>query len=388
MPDLRAVPIYLRGLSDKSPDIRTACVTALSAVRDQATPLLEKLAERKELPSTALPELRKVYTSLRRVTSWHLLGPLPIDAKPPFEVSKTIDLKAKYTGFKDKPIAWRTSRQREGRNGIDLTRMFGNDDDVAAYGYAEFESPIERKATLAVGSDDTLTVWVNGEKSYDFQDQRGFTRDEVKFDVPLEKGVNRFLIKCGNRGGPWMFSLAVAGSSELSFLKGPAPGAFDPEDFRKFALANPGKVERGRALFSDLKGLACVKCHLVGGKGGLVGPELSSVGAKYPKDELIQSVLYPSTKISSGYEPVVIATADGKVVTGILKGEDATSLELEDVDAKRQKIAKNDIEARKPSDVSLMPNGLAEGLSKQDFADLIGYLETLKEVKPGQSGGK
>ena len=117
------------------------------------------------------------------------------------------------------------------------------------------------------------------------------------------------------------------------------------------------------------------------GQGGLVGPELTSVGAKYPKEELIASVLYPSAKISSGYEPVLVATTDGKIITGIIKGETPDAIEIEDADAKRQKIAKADIDERKRSDISIMPNGLAEGLTPQDFADLIAYLETLKDVK-------
>ncbi len=72
-------------------------------------------------------------------------------------------------------------------------------------------------------------------------------------------------------------------------------------------------------MFHDAKGLGCVKCHAVGKEGGTVGPELSTVGAKYPRDELIASVLYPSAKISSGYEPTVFALADGRVVTGIVR---------------------------------------------------------------------
>ena len=228
-----------------------------------------------------------------------------------------------------------------------------------------------------------VEYWINGEKVYDFQDRRSYNPEEAKFDAALSKGMNRVLVKCGNRGGGWQFGLAIAAPSDYAFLQGPAPGAFDPEAYRKFAQSAEGQAERGKSLFADLKGLACVKCHAVGGQGGAVGPELTSVGAKYPKDELISAVLYPSSKISSGYEPVVIATADGKVVTGIVKGETAESVEVEDVDAKRIKIAKSEIDERKRSDVSLMPNGLAEGLTRQDFADLIAYLGTLKDKEIG-----
>ncbi len=118
----------------------------------------------------------------------------------------------------------------------------------------------------------------------------------------------------------------------------------------------------------------------MGKEGGAVGPELSSMASKYPRDELIASVLYPSAKISSGYEPIALALADGRVLTGIVRNETAEAIEIQDADARTIRIKKDQIEERKRSDVSLMPNGLAQGLSPQDFADLIAYLETLKNA--------
>ena len=71
---------------------------------------------------------------------------------------------------------------------------------------------MERTAQMVVGSDDTLTVWVNGKQVYDFADRRGFSADAGRFDVTLHQGANRILIRCGNRGGPWQFSVAVMGA--------------------------------------------------------------------------------------------------------------------------------------------------------------------------------
>src|SRR5262249_11690572 len=119
-----------------------------------------------------------------------------------------------------------------------------------------------------------------------------------------------------------------------------------------------------------------------------VGPELGSVGAKYPRDELIASVLYPSAKISSGYEPVVLALADGRVLTGIVKGENPDSIEVEDADAKRVRVARAGGEERKRSCGFLMTNGLAEGPNREDFADLIAYLETLRDAGPRPELGR
>ena len=380
MPDARALPVYLRGLTNKSGDLRRASSKAIAVIRDSAAPVLQKLADRKELNPAALPELRKIFASLRPITDWHLLGEFPIKERQPFSVEKPVDLTVKYTGFKDDPAGW-ISAKGDAQGRVDLLKHYKNENDLAVFGYAEIDSPTERKAAFSVGSDDTLTVWINGEKVYDFQDSRGYSPDTANFDAGLVSGKNRVLIKCGNHSGGWEFSVAVSAPADYAFLKGPAPGAFDPEAYREFALKGTGKADHGKALFADLKGLACLKCHAVSGQGGLVGPELTSVGAKYPKEELIASVLYPSAKISSGYEPVLVATTDGKIINGIIKGENADAIEIEDADAKRLKIAKADIDERKRGEISIMPNGLAEGLTPQDFADLIAYLETLKDVK-------
>ncbi len=234
---------------------------------------------------------------------------------------------------------------------------------------------------MAVGSDDTLTVWLNGKEVYKFSDRRGFDHEQARFDVTLKKGTNRVLIRCGNRGGPWQYAVAVTAPADFAFLKAASGEGFNPEVYRAAALKGPGNPDHGRKLFSDLKGLACIKCHAVGKEGGAVGPELSSVASKYPRDELIAAVLNPSAKISSGYEPIVLALSDGRVLTGIVRNETADALEIQDADAKTARVAKDQIEDRKRSDVSLMPNGLAEGLSPQDFADLIAYLETLKNAE-------
>ena len=264
---------------------------------------------------------------------------------------------------------------------IDLGRVYSDDDDRAAYGYAEIKSPSERKAQMVVGSDDTLTVWVNGKQVYDFADRRGFAHDAgaIRGDA-----ASRDQPALGSLRQPGR-AVAVRGRRDrprptTRFLKAPAERGFDPETYRAVALKGQGSAARGRQLFSDLKGLACVKCHAVGKEGGAVGPELSSVGAKYPRDELIASVLYPSAKISSGFEPTTFALADGRVLTGIVRSETTDAVEIQDSEAKLLRLAKDQIDERKRSDVSLMPNGLAQGLSPQDFADLIAYLETLKNV--------
>jgi putative heme-binding domain-containing protein len=368
-------------LTEKNTDLRKSSAAAIGKLRDQTAPVLEQLAVRHELPPAVVPELRLIFKGLMPVTGWQVLGPFPIASPPGIASEKPVNLSASLEGIDGKRVTWQAAQAVDPQGQIDLGRIYSNDDDRVAYGYAEFQSPAQRKAQMVVGSDDTLTVWLNGTQVYDFADRRAFSHEQERFDVTLRHGTNRILVRCGNRGGAWQFALALTAPAEHAFLKAPAPDSFNPETYRSIALTGQGSATRGRHLFSDLKGLACIKCHAVGKEGGAVGPELSTVGAKYPRDELIAAVLYPSAKISSGYEPTTFALADGRVLTGIVRNESSDSVEIQDSDARLIRLSKNQIDARKRSEVSLMPNGLAQGLSPQDFADLIAYLETLKTAK-------
>lgn len=71
-------------------------------------------------------------------------------------------------------------------------------------------------------------------------------------------------------------------------------------------------------------------------------------------------------QIVEGYRPAVVATADGRVLTGVVKEESAAELTLVDVDARRQVVRKSDIQQRKIGDISIMPAGLASGVSRRN----------------------
>jgi putative membrane-bound dehydrogenase-like protein len=388
VPDTRSIHILIRNLTDKNSDLRKASERALMSIREASIPILEKLAERHELSPAAIPELHRVFTALRPVPQWRVLGPFAPNAKMEVPADHPIDLAASFVGLEEKPVTWKPAQQIDDLGQINLAHVCGTNDAAYAYAYAEFQSPDRRRAQMVVGSDDTLTVWLNGEKVYEFKDRRGFEHEQARVDVRLQKGKNVLLVKCGNEGGGWQFAVAVTSQANYAFLNGPSAAAFNPDAYRAFALKTKGEPDHGKALFTDLKGLSCVKCHALNGQGGNVGPDLTGIGAKYPREELIQSVLFPSQRIFSGYEPIVIATTDGRILTGILKSDTAEAVEMQDADAKLLKVPKAEIEARKVSDVSIMPNGLAEGLTTQDFADLVAFLESLKEIPPKSSPGR
>ena len=150
------------------------------------------------------------------------------------------------------------------------------------------------------------------------------------------------------------------------------------EEYQAHALANAGDPARGRVLFFDESGVACSKCHAVGRQGGLVGPDLTTIGAQNSRAALVEHVLYPNKAVREGYQEFVVETKDRDVISGILKAETDDELTLHDSAGVLHRIKKSQVTKRRTSAVSLMPEGLAGGLSLGEFADLIAFLESAK----------
>ena len=169
----------------------------------------------------------------------------------------------------------------------------------------------------------------------------------------------------------------------LCLASGIAPGhsgeALTPEQFLHFALTREGDPLRGRQLFESEQRLACTRCHTVDGTATHAGPDLRAIGDKFGRRELIEAVLSPSAKIAEGYSATTIETSSGEDYSGILKHTTATEVALMGADAKLIRIPVADIVQRRTSEVSLMPEGLQNGLTLQEFTDLIEYLVSLKE---------
>jgi len=148
--------------------------------------------------------------------------------------------------------------------------------------------------------------------------------------------------------------------------------------YRAYAMIHQGDAAAGRKLFLDREKLACTLCHATDGKGGRAGPDLFAIGDKYGRDELIQSILYPSATIAVGYSTTTIKTRSGDWYQGIIKEANDRQIGLMGSDGKLVHIASGDIERQQTSDVSLMPEGLEAALKLPQFADLIAYLASLK----------
>ena len=132
--------------------------------------------------------------------------------------------------------------------------------------------------------------------------------------------------------------------------------------------------------------MGCNKCHRVDGAGGEGGPDLSRVAATYGRPELIESVLFPSKKVADGFRTTSLALADGQVLSGLVVADSGERLVLVDGKGEKHDVRKSDVEQKTQSDKSPMPEGLQAGLTPQEFADLIAYLETLVLSTPAANG--
>jgi putative heme-binding domain-containing protein len=198
-------------------------------------------------------------------------------------------------------------------------------------------------------------------------------RDEVRSRV-------RDRLTAGTLPGPVVRELGTvfAGDRQLAPLFAPGRGRREPGDYSDFALANRGDPKRGRALFDDPLGVGCIKCHRVNGAGGEGGPDLSRVAGNYGRAELIESVLFPSKRVADGFRSTTLGLADGRVISGLVTSDGDERLVLIDGQGTKHDVRKSEIEARTQSDTSPMPEGLQSGLTREEFADLIAYLETLR----------
>jgi putative heme-binding domain-containing protein len=136
-----------------------------------------------------------------------------------------------------------------------------------------------------------------------------------------------------------------------------------------------GDVRRGHEVFMSKKA-ACNGCHKLGYGGGRLGPDLTSIGRVRNRRDLLEALVFPSSSIVRGYEPVSVEMEDGRVISGIISSESADEIVLSPDAQKTFHLARTSIVAIQPSNVSPMPNGLATLLSAQDMADLLAFLQS------------
>jgi cytochrome c oxidase cbb3-type subunit III len=144
-----------------------------------------------------------------------------------------------------------------------------------------------------------------------------------------------------------------------------------------------GNAAHGKELFYGDSN--CSSCHMVEGKGGRLGPDLSSVGTSRTVESITESVRNPSQRLAWGlaeptkefaqeYETVTVVTADGKQIKGVTLNEDEFSLQMMDTTERIHLFEKDKLRSISKSRQSLMPAYNATILSDTDLQDIVAYL--------------
>ncbi|WP_460939521.1 PVC-type heme-binding CxxCH protein [Spirosoma humi] len=160
-----------------------------------------------------------------------------------------------------------------------------------------------------------------------------------------------------------------------------------PQELTDQEIANLAKTVKetadpvkGELVFRQ-SNLSCLTCHAIGGAGGRIGPDLSSLGTSSPSETIIRSILYPNQSIKEGFELQRVAKKDGSELMGYLVSNGTSEVVVRDVSGLEVSIPKSQINSIEKVPGSLMPPGLTAGLDKEAFVNLVGFLS-----KMGESG--
>jgi putative membrane-bound dehydrogenase-like protein len=139
--------------------------------------------------------------------------------------------------------------------------------------------------------------------------------------------------------------------------------------------AGTGIPKPGKAIFDR----QCARCHTLFGKGGKVGPDLTT----YRRDDLetmLLNIVNPSAEVRDGFSTTIIATVDGRVVSGVATDQDKNVVVIRADDGKERTIARTEIDALRTSPKSIMPEGLFKTLGDQEIRDLFAYLRSTQPL--------
>ncbi len=140
------------------------------------------------------------------------------------------------------------------------------------------------------------------------------------------------------------------------------------------APKRPVDLSLGRAMFAK----TCQQCHTLFGVGNAIGPDLTGSN-RADLDYILANVLDPSALIGKDYIAHVVATKDGRVLTGLIKSEDRDAVTLQTAN-EAVVLPLGDIEARRPSEQSMMPEDLWQPLNEHEIRSLVAYLAAPAQV--------
>ena len=144
-----------------------------------------------------------------------------------------------------------------------------------------------------------------------------------------------------------------------------------------------GDAERGKEVFFGNAAASCRRCHKINGEGSDVGPDLSEIAKTKPRDYLLEAVVDPNAKIAEGFETAVFAMADGRILSGVVRGEDEKTFRVVMPTGESITVEKDQVEERAKGK-SGMPADVMKQISRRELRDVVEYLSTLKQRQDGE----
>ncbi len=383
----RAVPLAVASLSDAETQVAALRCLADLGGPDQAKavaevprqnpsaevllPTLQMLKGWSRRPDARGRELELAMADLQGVSGilgcWQVAGPLPAaDATRWAERWAGVPTGSEEPG-RDSP-SWQTVFG----TGADCRIQFGAGKkpaaDAAWLAYTDLHVAESTAIQFLAGSSAALRVSLNGRLVAARDQLRAFQPDAERFDAVLAKGLNRVLLQASGSKGDIAFHLRFRRKSSSAAI----------EKLAQAALSRAGNADRGRTVFFHEKS-ECLKCHRWGDHGERIGPDLTGIGHRFARIHLIESILEPNRTIAPSYQTMIVAMKDGRVLTGMKTAETDGLVTLADNQGKKHTLARTDIDDQRPSAQSIMPEGLHNQLTTEEFVDLIAFLAAQKK---------
>ena len=160
--------------------------------------------------------------------------------------------------------------------------------------------------------------------------------------------------------------------------------AKDPDPLAAFQVSlEGGDAKKGRSLFYYHPVLACVRCHTADSAGGEAGPNLAGIGARKPREYILESIVKPNAKIADGFDTQVVTLKSGALTAGVFVAENESEITLRDSNGRNVVIKKSDIASR-TSAPSSMPEIFGTILTKAELRDLVEFVDSLKVRTPAK----
>lgn len=159
------------------------------------------------------------------------------------------------------------------------------------------------------------------------------------------------------------------------------------------ATAPTGDARRGETLFFGA--MRCASCHIVNGRGGRLGPELSTVGSARSRSYIVESIREPGRHLTENgawdatlrYDTVTLVTADGTTIVGVPMNEDTFTVQVMDTSERVHSLEKKSLKTFQHENRSLMPAYDVNRLSNADLDDVVAFLQTLRAGSSAKKGG-